>query len=230
MVGNRERWKKEDQMSTTHSDEDRAAYWDALYSSQTTPLRDDCAWIDRYFDSFPSSARVLELGCGTGRLAEYLTSHGHVLTCVDVAPAAIRRLTERFEPYEAQVLDISRPLPWRSDAFDVVVADLSLHYFDEATTNATILEIRRVLVAGGVLLARVNSVDDTAHGAGQGEEIEPGFYRDRGHYKRFFDEQAIVRFFGCFEIGSIREAVTQTGVGRKCVIEVMARNRSGGEM
>lgn len=211
-------------MSNTQSDEDRAAYWDATYSSQTTPLRDDHAWIDEYLDAVPAAARVLEIGCGAGRLAEYLTNRGHVLTCVDVAPAAIRLLAERFTPHDARVLDISHPLPWRGNSFDVVIADLSLHYFDEATTDAIVAEIRRVLVPDGVLLARVNSVDDTAHGAGQGEEIEPGFYRHRGHYKRFFDESAIQRFFGKFEIRSIREAETETGAGRKLVFEVVGRN------
>jgi SAM-dependent methyltransferase len=157
-------------------------------------------------------------------LAEHLAGHSHILTCVDVSAKAIRLLTERFTPHDARVLDISQPLPWRGNSFDVVIADLSLHYFDEATTDAIAAEISRVLAPEGVFLARVNSIDDTAHGAGQDEEIEPGFYRHRGHYKRFFDEGAIRRFFGKFEIRSIRKAETETGAGRKRLLEVVGRN------
>lgn len=38
-------------------------------------------------------------------------------------------------------------------------------------------EIRRILVPGGHLLARVNSINDVNHGAGQGTEVEHHLYR-----------------------------------------------------
>lgn len=76
-----------------------------------------------------------------------------------------------------------------------MVASLSLHYFPWATTIAIYGEIHRVLRPGGLLLFRVNAQDDVEHGAGIGEEIEPGYFLTKGEFgspcKRFFTEAAV---------------------------------------
>ena len=85
--------------------------------------------------------------------------------------------------------------------FGIVCADLSLHYFREADTRRILEEIRRILVPGGYLFVRVNSVRDVNHGAGQGTETEPHLYRtENGMFKRFFDEADVKRLFSDFEI------------------------------
>jgi SAM-dependent methyltransferase len=80
------------------------------------------------------------------------------------------------------------PLPFRTAAFDFVVAGLSLHYFRWSDTQAILREIDRVLRSKGALLFRVNSSEDVAHGAGQGEQIEPQLFAQQGRYKRFFTQ------------------------------------------
>lgn len=52
--------------------------------------------------------------------------------------------------------------------------------------------------AGGLLFCRVNSKRDVLHGAGVGEEIEPGYFRQPARYsqyKRFFSLGDLERFF-----------------------------------
>src|SRR6187399_885418 len=78
--------------------------------------------------------------------------------------------------------DLTTPLPFRKASFGLVVASLCLHYFDRATTTRAIAEVHRCLVPGGLLLCRVNSVQDVLHGAGMGEEVEPGYYRQAARY------------------------------------------------
>ncbi|TFH06301.1 MAG: class I SAM-dependent methyltransferase [Spirochaetales bacterium] len=72
-------------------------------------------------------------------------------------PAATQRA--RAHVVTAQV-DLAKPLPFRSGEFDVVIANLCLHYFDTPTTEGVLSEIARVLNPDGLLLARVNSFDD----------------------------------------------------------------------
>ena len=89
-------------------------------------------------------------------------------------------------------------MPFCDGAFGAVIASLCLHYFDWATTVAAVAEIRRCLAPSGLLLCRLNSVRDHLHGAGEGEEIEPGFYRQRARYaasKRFFGSADLDRLF-----------------------------------
>ena len=100
------------------------------------------------------------------------------------------------------LLDISEPLPFANDSFDLIVADLSLHYFDEKTTENIMGEIERILTQNGCLLARVNSIYDVNHGAGDGEKIEDNYYFVGGYNKRFFTIEDAERFFSI--IGNVK--------------------------
>lgn len=85
-----------------------------------------------------------------------------------------------------------------SASFNVAVASLSLHYFDSDTTARVVSEVRRCLAPGGLLFCRVNSANDVLNGAGVGEEIEPGYFRQSARYaecKRFFSARDVERFF-----------------------------------
>lgn len=54
--------------------------------------------------------------------------------------------------------------------YSLIIAVLSLHYFNNETTIHIMKEIKRILKDGGVLLARVASVNDFNFGTGQGEK------------------------------------------------------------
>src|SRR5690606_10531800 len=104
----------------------------------------------------------------------------------------VGRISEQVQRVNAA---LPAPLPFRDEAFDYVVAGLSLHYFPWQETCAIAHEIGRVLRPNGRLIFRVNSTEDMAHGYGRGEEVEPNCFVDRRHYKRFFDEAMCRRLF-----------------------------------
>lgn len=63
-----------------------------------------------------------------------------------------------------------KKFPIADKKYSLIIADLSLHYFNNETTIHIMKEIKRILKDGGVLLARVASVNDFNFGAGQGEK------------------------------------------------------------
>lgn len=99
-------------------------------------------------------------------------------------------------------------LPLDDNSADLIIADLSLHYFNKNDTIYIINEIKRVLSNNGHLIFIVNSINDVNHGAGKGKEVEKNlFLTNDNRLKRFFDIEDINYFFGSFEIAYIKEEI-----------------------
>jgi len=113
-------------------------------------------------------------------------------------------------------------LPFENETYDLIVADLSLHYFDTETTKSILREIKRILKKGETLLARVNSIFDINAGAGQGEKIEENFYFVEGYNKRFFSIDDAQRFFSIIGEVNAKEADILRYSKPKKVIEIKA--------
>lgn len=196
-------------------------YWNRKYknSSAIQILYDN--WLDNYKDVLEKcKTKILDLGCGKGYDSLYLTEKGFEVIASDYSEVAIENINQNIKNIETKLLDISKTLPFEDNSFDVIIANLSLHYFDEKTTKSVMKEIKRILSPKGVLLARVNSTKDINNGAGQGEKIEDNFYFVEGYNKRFFTIEDAEKFFSI--IGQVQ--VTEKEVIRnkkiKKVIEV----------
>lgn len=159
-------------------------------------------WMQRWLPLLRDAAAgapVLELGCDRGGDTAWLLAQGFEVVATDIAADALRACAVAAPAARLLRHDLARPLPFRDHAFGVVVASLCLHYFDWRTTVAAVQEVRRCLRPGGLLLCRLNSIRDVLHGAMQGQEIEPHFFRQDARYascKRFFDAADLDRLFG----------------------------------
>ena len=102
----------------------------------------------------PPGARVLDVGCGPGHLANRLArDHDLDVTGLDLDPAMIERAranAERAVPTErrpAFVVGGVAALPFPDASFDLVVSTLSMHHWADAAAGQA--EINRVLRPGG---------------------------------------------------------------------------------
>lgn len=156
------------------------------------------AWLDDYKDDLDkhSGSIILDLGCGIGADTAYLIERGYKVLSADYSREALSSIHEHIPGSEVMCVDMNQPLPFSNNSFSVVVADISLHYFDLATTISIMEEIKRILKPRGILLARVSSMNDVYYGAGSGMEIEERFYDHGSYAQRYFNEEDIKRFFG----------------------------------
>lgn len=152
-------------------------------------MKVDHRWLDRWMPRL-DGLTVLELGCGEGIDSAILRESAGLVVSSDI---------DQRDGWSGGgaylVLDHSKPLPFKAEAFDVVVVSLSLHYFSWDTTEKIVSEISRVLKSGGLLICRLNSTKDVNYGATGYPEIEPGLHEVYGGAKRFFTAEDIALLF-----------------------------------
>ncbi len=92
---------------------------------------------------------ILELGCGTGQLAQHMMEAGFVVSAIDLAPANVAAAVARG--IDASVADFAE-LPFEDESFDAAFGFNSLLHVPPDELQEVLIEIRRVLRAGGLLL------------------------------------------------------------------------------
>lgn len=110
---------------------------------------------------FSHNSYILELGCGVGRDAVLFAQRGHQVLATDGSEIVIRQ-NQRCLPknVRSEVLDMRKILPYEANSFDVVYANLSLHYYSHRKTQQIFQEIARVLKSGGVFAFACKSFDN----------------------------------------------------------------------
>jgi len=93
-------------------------------------------------------ARILDLGCGSGRDAIFLAERGYEVWGVDLSEEATRRAMAKLQPSNiCFLMGDAECLPFSHSSFDFVY---SRYVFDHAPLNALSSEVFRVLRKGGM--------------------------------------------------------------------------------
>lgn len=165
-------------------------------------------WLDDYKDLLNENreAEILDLGCGIGADTLYLIERGFKVLSCDFSKEALKSIRENIPNSKTQYLNMLGLFPFEDESYSLIIADLSLHYFDNETTINIMNEIKRILKKEGILLARVASVNDVNFGAGKGKRLEKNYYFEGDYTKRFFDQEDVNKYFGI--IGKVESAET----------------------
>jgi ubiquinone/menaquinone biosynthesis C-methylase UbiE len=114
------------------------------------------------------TARVLDLACGPGIVAEAMATRARQVDAIDATPEMIRLAKVRFEKTQLAnvhfLVGSAEQLPFEAALFDGVVTRLSFHHFTDVP--AVLAEIRSVLRPGGrLIVADVVSSEDADESA-----------------------------------------------------------------
>jgi ubiquinone/menaquinone biosynthesis C-methylase UbiE len=115
---------------------------------------------------FPTNGKVLELGCGTGKLwlknkdiidnSLDITLSDFSKSMLKIARDKLKEVNYKFKYEEINVENI----PYEDNSFDVVIAEHMIYFAPDV--EKALLEIRRVLKDGGVLYVSANSCETMA--------------------------------------------------------------------
>jgi len=125
---------------------------------------------------FPSTGKVIDVGCGQGQDSRFFSKHGYTVTSIDFSEQGISIAKEKSKSSNInfQVLDISEPLPFQDESFDIVYSHLAIHYFNKEKTKSIFKELSRILKNDGILAIFVNSVHDPEYKTGK--KIEEDYF------------------------------------------------------
>lgn len=149
-----------------------------------------------------TTVKILELGTGAGQDGLWFASQGAEVTLSDGVDAAFKEIQKRaaaqhITDIDILAFDITRSFPFDDASFDVVYAQLVLHYFDDETMRQIMAEVARVLKPEGIVALMVNTMADqeyTSEAANDQQIIELG-----GVSKRYFSVETLKPFVAAFE-------------------------------
>jgi SAM-dependent methyltransferase len=147
----------------------------AMYLPDTrteSPL--DLAMVDAFAEAVTAGddPRVLDAGCGTGRMSRYLAGRGCRVQGVDLSPGMVA-MARRDNPDLAFTVGSLAGLPFADDLFAGVLLWYSIIHTPPAGQARLFAEASRVLRPGGWLLVGFQS--------GEGSRDVAPAYRRFGH-------------------------------------------------
>ena len=167
-----------DEVADTYADHVRATEPELLV---------ELAMVEHFTSLLTGERRVLDAGCGAGRMMPHLAGLGCRVEGVDLSPGMIRRSRRDHGSFPSQVASLM-DLPFTDDSFDGAFLWYSTIHSSDADLRQILSEVRRVLRPAGLVLVAFQS--------GRGVHDVSDSYRRRGHdivlhrYKRTPDEIA----------------------------------------
>ncbi|WP_162292984.1 class I SAM-dependent methyltransferase [Actinophytocola xinjiangensis] len=133
----------------------RGGRWDPdqFLATGRSDVADAVSWLAE-LGVGPRWGRVLDFGCGAGRLTQALAGHADEVVGVDVAPAMLATARSLSPPANCRfVLNETSDLSaFESGGFDLVYSELVLQHLPAPVIETYLREFLRVLAPGGVAL------------------------------------------------------------------------------
>lgn len=110
------------------------------------------AWIKSQIPAI-SNQKILDAGCGTGYLLNFIAPTDALCFGIDISDFAIKTARQRFPKCDFRKSSLTK-LPFKSNYFDIIVCFNVIEHVNNQ--KQALREMKRVLKKGGILIAGTN--------------------------------------------------------------------------
>lgn len=150
MQNNIKESKKQDKQSEIR-EASKTFYDSAAWSFSQT--RNYC-WDDLNFtkEYVKNQDKVLDFGCGNGRLSELFKEKNYEYTGVDISNGLLKIAKEKYPDKKFVLINKENELPFEDRSFDKIFSIAVFHHFNPEMAGQALRELKRVLKKNGVLV------------------------------------------------------------------------------
>ena len=178
---------------------------DEYWKEHINKALEEDLWINDYKD-YLNGGTCLDLGCGIGQFSKWFMENGYEVISSDISKIALEKVKE-FNSNVVNV-DMREKLPFEDNKFDVVFANLSIHYFSDSDTKSLMNEIKRILKKDGLFIGSVNGIQGLEKIKETAQELDYHYYYNKDKYIRLFDVEDVNKYLNIFDIIKIDERET----------------------
>ena len=190
-------------------------YWDKVYWEKH--LKEDNLenieelWIRKYENIFMAKEykKVLDLGCGIGQYTKYFLENNFEVVATDISEKALNYLKKEYPNVKTILQDMTEKFKFDDNEFDIVFANLSIHFFSEKDTQKLIKEIKRILKPNGLFIGSVNSTRAYEFIKDHVTKIEENYYDSNGRNVRLWNESQLDYYMKEFDKVILNEVIEQ---------------------
>ncbi len=117
---------------------------------------------DRFDLSLARAGRILDWGCGAGRLTRYLTRFSQSVTGIDIDADNIAACQAIIPAARFETVDLFPPTGFADASFDLVLGLSVMTHLDPPAQDAWLAELQRLTCPGGLVLLSVTGAAQLA--------------------------------------------------------------------
>lgn len=144
-------------MPSSHAEELKKEYKRIVggYAKRNARIQDfpdSLKAAEMFISLLPKSSKILDLGCGNGRDAEWFASQGFAMTLFDLSDDMLAFARERVPSAEILQGDMT-DLSFEQGSFDGVWANASLLHLTKEELKSVLQTICKIVSPGGIVFA-----------------------------------------------------------------------------
>ncbi len=164
--------------------------------------------------------KILDLGCGTGRNANYLSEKGNSVIGIEISKTALKIAQERANnlglKVDYRLGDIGKPYEIEDSMIDIILDVTSSNSLDEIGREIYLNECNRVLKTGGYMFVRALCKDGNKNVKNllkdsPGKEYDTYVIKEIGLTERVFSREDFIKMYSkYFKILNLEKKTSYT--------------------